>query len=280
VGPTKTEPIGSYIRQLGLSFSTADGVTQGRLPVHNRLFGAPGLPRIGVLTILADCVAGFDALSAFDMAWVGTSELGIHGPFAPMEGDEVVATGRLLKRRKNGGVFVVTLRDDEKKETDPPLATATVTLSLLSQQAGTKLDSAINKHIDELSSVQPLRTLADLIDPRMRNDGTLELRLTDNVRNSWRVLSGGVSALLAELAAQRAADVALGGPSMVDGLALHFLAPGRVGPVQARAEVLSAQTNAEAIAPGKAHLSFSLTDAGADDREVVVGTATAHRLPA
>jgi len=277
---TAADPVGSYIRQLQLAFETTDGVTTGRLPVHPALCSAPGLVRIGALTILADCVAGFDALSAFDMAWVGTSELGIHGPFGTVVGDEIIATGRLLKQRKSGGVFEISMRDSGRRDGHGPLATATVTLSLLSQQRGSKLDSAIAEHTGQLAPVTPLTSLSDVLEPRSLPGRGLALELTDNVRNSWQVLSGGVAALLTELAAQEAAAEALGGHCIVDGLSLHFLAPGRSGPVEARADVLAAQTDRNGIAPGTAHLSVRLTDAGAEDRLIVAATATAHRSPA
>jgi acyl-coenzyme A thioesterase PaaI-like protein len=272
------DPVGSYIRRLGLEFSTTDGVTIGRLPVHPALFSSPGLLRIGILTTLADCVAGFDALSAFEMAWIATSELGIHGPFRPVAGDQVIATARLVKRRKTGGVYQVTMTDRPGDPRHPPIASATVTLSLLGQQNGTKLDSAIAAHVEELAAVSPLQHLSDLIEPVPLDGGGLRLFMTDSVRNSWRVLSGGVSSLLAELAAEERATAVTGGPCVVDGLHLQFLAPGRDGPIEARAEILSVQSLAEDIGQGKVHLSFLLTDRGADHRELVAGTATAHRL--
>ena len=134
--PQTPRPLGSYIAQMGMHFASADGVTTGHLPVVGALCRAPGLVRIGALTVLADCVAGFDALSAFDMAWVGTSELAVHGPFRATAASEIVATGRLLKRRRTGGVFEVAIHDADSASGTPerPLATATATLSLLSQQ--------------------------------------------------------------------------------------------------------------------------------------------------
>ena len=272
---TTAEPPGSYIAQMGLRFEPGEGHTRARLDVIPALCRAPGLVRIGVLTVLADCVAGFDALSAFDMAWVGTSELAIAGPFCSAGSGEVVADARLLKRRRTGGVFSVTVRDAGPGPGGGPLASATATLSLLSQQPGTKLGSAIAQHPGAQGRAAPAASLDELIRPEPVDGGGLRLAITDNVRNSWQVLSGGIAALVAELAAESAAGAALGGAWLVDGLGLHFLAPGRLGPIEARAEVLSGP------GPGRApvaHLGVRLTDAGADGRLIVAASATARPL--
>jgi acyl-coenzyme A thioesterase PaaI-like protein len=275
--PHTSEPVGSYIAQMGLRFESADGVTTGRLPVVPALCRATGLVRIGALTILADCVAGFDALSAFDMAWVGTSELAVHGPFRETAAGEIVATGRLLKRRRTGGVFEVTVHDGGTGPGghDRPLATATTTLSLLGQQTGTKVGAAIAEHVGAHAAVSAVRSLDQLVRPERLVGGGLRLAITGNVRNSWQVLSGGIAALLAELAAESAAEAVLGGPWVVDGLGLHFLAPGRVGPIEARAEVVSAPGEG---GPPVAHLRVRLTDAGAGGRQIVAASATARPL--
>lgn len=273
-GTGTSRPLGSYIAQMGLGFEPGDGHTTGRLPVAAALCRAPGLLRIGALTVLADCVAGFDVLSAFDMAWVGTSELAIHGPFRATTAEQVTATCRLLKRRRTGGVFEVTVGDQDRAD-GPPLATATATLSLLSQQRGTKLGTAIAEHRHTPDSVDRATSLDQVIHPEPLAGGGLGLRVTDNVRNSWQVLSGGIAALLAELAAESAAETAFGGPWAVDGLGLHFLAPGRVGPVEARAEVVSGPGPG---GPPVAHLRVRLSDDGAGGRQIVVATATARPL--
>ena len=272
---TTAEPLGSYIDQMGLRFEPGNGHTTGRLDVIPALCRAPGLVRVGVLSILADCVAGFDALSAFDMAWVGTSELAIAGPFCAARSGEVVADGRLLKRRRTGGVFSVTVHDADPGPDGGPLATATATLSLLGRQPGTKLGSAIAQQPGTRRAVASAASLDEVIRPEPIDGGGLRLAITDNVRNSWQVLSGGIAALVAELAAEAAAGAALGGAWLIDGLGLHFLAPGRLGPIEARAQVLSDP------GPGRApvaHLGVRLTDAGADGRLIVAASATARPL--
>jgi|GEM_PF-2124000 len=277
--PAEPLPLSSYIAQMRLEFETVDGITTGRLPVVPALCRAPGLVRVGALTTLADCVAGYAALGAFDMAWMGTSELAIHGPFRPAAGAVAVATGRLLKRRRTGGVFEVIVDDEAggagRGDRPGPLATATATLTLLSRQPGTKLGSAITRQAVDADTVRAIRSLEDLVRPRPLPGGGLFLHLSDNIRNSWQVLSGGITALLAELAAESAASDALGRPCVVDGLGLHFLAPGRVGPIEARAEVVSRFGGDPTAA---VHLRVRLTDAGAEDREVMAASATARPL--
>src|SRR5262249_23613180 len=63
------------------------------------------------------------------------------------------------------------------------------------------------------------------------DDTTLEMPMRDTLRNPWGILHGGVTAALVDLAAAHVTG------DVCTDVVLHYLAPNRVGPVTARAEV-------------------------------------------
>jgi acyl-coenzyme A thioesterase PaaI-like protein len=89
-----------------------------------------------------------------------------------------------------------------------------------------------------LSAEAPLRVpIADLLDVRVTDRGTIEVDPTSRLSNGpGATLQGGVLALLGELATEQAL---IESTVAVTGLDIRYLNPVRVGPVQARAEILS-----------------------------------------
>ena len=82
-------------------------------------------------------------------------------------------------------------------------------------------------------SAGSLPRVAQWLGARPVAPGTIEIDLADELRNPWGILHGGVVAMLADLAAEDAAE----GRATTETV-LHFLAPNRLGPVRARARVL------------------------------------------
>ncbi len=267
-GPT-TRPAGpdSYLRQMGLSFRTDGSTATGTLACSPGLWPAGRRPRLGALAALADCVAGYRAVRDFDGAWLGTSELAVHGPFRDAR-DDVVAAAELLRRRRSGAVYEVTFGSGPD---GPPLAEATVTLALLSRQGERKVPR--NGGGARREAPEPLQSLGDLLELEETGagDGGSQLRVTDGVRNSWGVVAGGIVTLVSEVEAERTAGLAEGRPCRVEGLGMHFLAPGRIGPIVARATLLTGSPS-----DGSAHLRVRIHDSGADDRLIATASATAR----
>jgi uncharacterized protein (TIGR00369 family) len=110
---------------------------------------------------------------------------------------------------------------------------------------------------------------------------TTRLDLADHLRNPWGILHGGAAAMLADVAACRAAA---GGSA--DGLpvpsptvehlaaadtVLHYLRPARVGPVEARCRVLGGP-------PGRTLVRVAVHDLGSDDRLVAMGSVVVRSV--
>lgn len=95
------------------------------------------------------------------------------------------------------------------------------------------------------------------------------LELADRLRNPWGILHGGGLAVLADVAACRAvaADGVHqgGGPLAATDTVLHFLSPARVGPVEARCQVLGDGAD-------RALVRVAVHDRGAGDRLVTLGS--------
>jgi acyl-coenzyme A thioesterase PaaI-like protein len=108
----------------------------------------------------------------------------------------------------------------------------------------------------------------DLLDVRTVDDSTIEIDPIGRLSNGpGATLQGGVLALLGELATEHA----LGRSVFVTDLDVRYLNPVRIGPVQARAEVL-------ADIPQEAAATVRIVDAGNADRLIAHVTTTARRL--
>ncbi len=95
------------------------------------------------------------------------------------------------------------------------------------------------------------------------------LELADRLRNPWGILHGGGLAVLADVAACRAV-AADGlhrgdGPTTAADTVLHFLRPARVGPVEARCQVLEDGV-------GRALVRVAMHDLGSGDRLITLGS--------
>jgi acyl-coenzyme A thioesterase PaaI-like protein len=110
------------------------------------------------------------------------------------------------------------------------------------------------------------------------------LELDDRLRNPWGILHGGGLAVLADVAACRAvADRTPPGPTgpvAATDMVLHFLRPTRVGPVEARCQVLGGGGGGGgAGGSGRALVRVAVHDLGADDRLVTLGSVVVTPSP-
>ncbi len=85
------------------------------------------------------------------------------------------------------------------------------------------------------------------------------LELVDRLRNPWGILHGGAIATLADVAATRSMTGRHDGPVASADTVMHFLAPVRVGPVDARARIVGRRTDGTVVL-------VSVHDRGVDDR--------------
>ena len=95
---------------------------------------------------------------------------------------------------------------------------------------------------------------------------TVELDIRDDLRGPAGTLQGGVIATLVDVAAASTAAQGSSGLVATSEMTIHFLAPGRVGPVRAVGELLRSRS-------GGAAVEVRVYDAGRDDRLMAVALA-------
>ncbi|HEY6531146.1 MAG TPA: hypothetical protein VIY72_02495 [Acidimicrobiales bacterium] len=101
------------------------------------------------------------------------------------------------------------------------------------------------------------------------------LDLTEPRRNMWGILLGaGVAVLIEHTALAAVAGVPVGDPTphhVLSDLVIHYLSPGRVGPVVATAELIGRHGADDMV-------KLDLRDVGADDRPLTTAVATVRRV--
>ena len=253
----------------------AEGFSEfgGRAPVDDHLRGAGGGLRTGALLTSVDSLGGLLCGMSVRPQWIVTtsmmatiSRLSHQGPLR--------LHGRILRRGRNAVVAGLDVVDEG--DADHPVAAVTLTCAVLDP-------GGMDLHFE-----RPIVTPMPSPSPEPRapeeffcvepGDGPVtRLRLADHLRNPWGILHGGAVATLADVAACRA--VAADRADAVDdhgrsegGVArlaaadtvLHYLRPGRTGPVEARCKVLGGHS--------RTVVRVAMHDVGAGDRLVAMAT--------
>jgi uncharacterized protein (TIGR00369 family) len=237
----------------------------GRAPVDDHQRGAGGGLRTGALLTNLDSLGGFLSGLSVLPKWIVTtsmmatiSHLSHRGPLR--------LHGAVVRRGRNTVVTVLDVVDEGAG--DRAVAAATMTCAVLDP-------------VDlDLDFVRPVYTPMVALDPDalppeefFRIDPgsgpVTRLELADHLRNPWGILHGGAVTMLADVAACRAVD-AVRGPGRIGSLAagdtvVHYLRPVKVGPVEARCQVLGGS-------PGRTVVRVAIHDTGADDRLVTLGS--------
>lgn len=217
-----------------------DAVVAGA--AHHRATYRPagdGPTSLGGLLTVVDVLAGTVCMRAISPDWMATSGLTFHLcdalPAGPLEVD-----ARLLR----AGRTTVTLEILVAGPGEQPVGEGVVTFARLARR-DTNLfledteDAAVGTRIefptDRARPVGRGHTLLDAVRCEVvdADGGVTRTPMTPYVRNSFGAMNGGVVASLVEAAALA---------SMPDGrvqdLAIHYLAQGKVGPIDTRVRVL------------------------------------------
>jgi acyl-coenzyme A thioesterase PaaI-like protein len=251
----------SVTRYLGVTLREQDseGVVVGTAPRASHLVDPNGVPHAGVLLGMIDSAGGVCAGLASLPQWIVSTNL--VGRLVPrvLEGG-VVLRARVLRAGRNSVVTSIDARDDA---TEALLADAVLTSAVLEPAGGPpSYDRPLVLEVPPAT-----RTLADpnsFYGVRPAANG-VELELTETVRNPWGILHGGVTTTLVESAARHT----LGGADLTS-VVLHFLRPGRVGPVRTVAAWIGSRPDGEL-------LRVEVRDLGSDNRTMAIAIVTAAR---
>ena len=270
--PDPRRVVGDYFRLERWEIPPPAGVDApsefgGRVPVdaHQRGPGG-GLVTGGLLTSL-DNLGGFTAGIAVLPEWVVTtsmmvtvSDLSHRGPLR--------LHARVLRRGRKAVVAGIDVVDEGAD--DRAVAVATMTCSVL--DPGPRDLEFERPFSIPMAPPDPLaRPPLEFFGIEPGTGPITRLGLEEHLRNPWGILHGGAVAMLAEVGACRAVEGervgASGSRVAASDTVLHYLYPAKIGPVEARCEVLGA-------GEGRGVVRVAIHDVGAEDRLVTVGAVT------
>jgi uncharacterized protein (TIGR00369 family) len=96
--------------------------------------------------------------------------------------------------------------------------------------------------IEQSTPVADQQELRDWLGMRAVGPDVIEIPLKEGLRNPWGILHGGVVAALVDAAAEHAT-----GGGVTTDVVLHYLAPNRVGPVRATANVVGRRSDGDVV---------------------------------
>lgn len=236
--------------------------------------------RLGAICLLADYAAGITALASVTPDWPVTHDLAVHlmRP-APPEG-ELEATCEVVRAGRNNVISETSVVSPVVGE----VARVFVTFTRLPRRDDTPTarPGGLTNLAEDLSIERPRVPLDDAVGFRRGvgpidvsgngpNDGQAIVEFDHNpfIVNSLGAIQGGVIGLALERAASWAGERSLGVRCRTTDLHLHYLALGRSGPFQARAEVLRSD---DAVVTSR----IALVDTGDDDRLLAIGVGSAQ----
>ncbi len=260
----------SFGRQIGTQMREVDdggGVPgiEGRVDVRPSLLGPHGIGLgAGAMLAVTDAVGGLNGGLAVLPRWVVSTNQRLRVVRLEHVGP-VRLRSRILRTGRHAVVAAVDVVDEGAH--DALVASAVVTSAALEPVNGApKWERPARLNPPEPPPL-PHRLRDELgmnrVEGGAHADGDVRvlMDLTDRVLNPWGIMHGGVIGLLVEAVAEEAVP----GGALTDAV-VHFLRPGRVGPVEARAVVLGAR-------PDGTVLDVVTHDLGAD-RGMSVATAT------
>ena len=263
-------------RQLGRYFWMAmwevdpvggEPVIEGRVDIRDAMRAADGSLGAGTLLTLADSIGGMCAgLAELPKRWVVSTNLTLRVARPEAAGPIRLRTW-ILRKGRASVVNAVEMYDEADKEA--LVATAVLTSAALVPEFE---PPAIDRPV-VVSAPSPPRGDTSLrsvigayeVDAGPGADVALAMNVTDAIRNPWGIVHGGAIVLLMDAVVESA----LGGPVVAGDTVVHFLRPGRVGPVHAEARITGTRADG-------AVLRITWRDAGAGGRTTALGSTVAR----
>lgn len=224
----------SFGRYIGMALHEIDDgsgtpVIEGFAPVRDTVRGPGGGMTLGALLTLSDGLGGLCGGLAVLPRWVVSTNLMLRTA-RPDHVGPIRGRARVLRRGRNGVVTQIELRDEGNA--DALVGEAVLTSAALEPPEGMPMPPR-PVSIDPGPLPEIEGTLRDAlgirqVDPPDGYDAAVRMDVTDDVRNPWGIVHGGATAMLVE-----SPDVA----PLTDAV-LHFLRPGRAGPMEARTRVV------------------------------------------
>jgi uncharacterized protein (TIGR00369 family) len=260
--PSGGRDIGSYVR--ADMWETDKARVVGRAVDLDHLRDPNGQVRAAALCSLIDFAGGVGSgLASLPDGWVVTTNLAVRTVAGAHRGPLRIDS-EVLRRGRNNVVAHVQIHDEG--DDDALVADGVLTSAILVPEDGPpqweRPMRITRPPMEEPPPVIDEWLALRRLDANGSGQGVVEVDLTDNLRNPWGIMHGGVVAFLVDLATAHAS-----GGATTD-VVLHFLAPNRTGPVRATAQPLGTRRDGTVC-------RVEVRDLGAD-RTTAVAIATAR----
>ncbi len=267
-GAATYPPERHVLRDLGLTTELGPGLlARGEIAIGPELRTVSGVTHAGALATLVDALGGGLAATAAQPDWIATADLTLHA-LPRRDVTRVDAVGHVLR---HGRTTVVV--DVELTAGGTELGLATMTFALLPRRDGNPVIDGTDT-VARMTMALPGSGFREALEPAAglvttdADAGCLHLPISDYVRNSLGAVQGGMMAMTAAAAAERALGTAAGAPLATVDLHVTYLTLAKVGPVRSDTTVLAATPEY-----GTAHVE--LVDEGAADTTCTIVRARA-----
>jgi len=231
----------------------------GTAPAADHLRTADGGIAMGVLLTLADSVGGLCGGLAALPGWVVSTNLTLRTATREMVGPIGLAS-TVWRAGKHATVTGITITDDGAG--GALVADGALTSAVLQPAGGPPVYErplVLESPTFDTTTAPPLTEFLGAV---ATGPAELSLEITDPLRNPWGILHGGATAALVDLAGLHAT-----GAAATTDTVLHYLSPGRVGPVTATVTTRGSR-------PDGHLLRIEVRDRGADDRMMAIAVTT------
>ncbi len=252
--------------------------TRGSFTAPAHLVDSDGRLETGMLASLTDSIGGMTSGLACLPDWIVTTNLSLRRSPDALQGSrgtgDLIINTQVMRRGRSSAVTRSTVSDQAGHE----VATSWLTCAVLTPAGGPPPFTRpvmLNQHEP---SDDPLYRLAPeefFSLEAGENPGTLLLNPAEHLRNPWGILHGGSVAHLLDSAARAlVAGRRDPGPTpgiIVSDLTIHYMNPGRDGPIVAQATAIGTRGR-DVLVRVTAH------DRGADDRLMNAAVMTVRVL--
>jgi len=252
--------------------------TRGHFPGTPNTFDANGRLGTDLLTCIIDSIGGMTSGLASLPDWIVTTNLMVRRAPDSLTGNHGTGALTLDTHVLRRGRSSVVTRIDTTDTSGAMVATAWMSCAILTPANG---PPPFNRPVKPFDRAVPNDPIFDTPPHEFFNlsagptPGLVSLAVDQRLRNPWGILHGGASAVVLDAAAR---SLVVGRPTVeatpeaiVTDLAVHYLSPGRVGPVLAFATTTGHR--------GRDHLvRVEVRDQGADNRLMALSMATVRLL--
>ena len=253
--------------------------TRGEFPGSPNVFDAEGRLSTGLLACIVDGIGGMTSGLASLPDWIVTTNLALRRSADALVGPRGTGPLEVLVRVLRRGRSSVVTRCDVTSADGAEVATCWLTCAVLTPEGGppqfTRPVPRLERTVpaDPVFHGPPATFFGLAAGGRV---GEVLLHAEPRLRNPWGIIHGGATAVVLDHAARGlvtgTADPADVTGAIVTDLVVHYLSPGRIGPLVASASQVGSD--------GDDHLvRVVVHDRGADDRAVALAMTTV-RSPA